>query len=134
LRNSLPDRTAAVVFDRHDLRKVHVSVAGDVYAVASSAVARRQEVQASVEVRSTEAKGDVGWIPVPESIVRLKAKAFATTIVWREELRLPKAPGLQPSRVVVREYKLMEADRGQGTQLVRRLVCADSVEVGGLRL
>jgi hypothetical protein len=129
-----PDRTAAVVFDRHDLRKVHVSVAGDVYAAAGAAVSRREEVEANVELQSAEAKGDVGWIPVPESTVKLKAKAFGNTIVWSEELRLPKAPGLQPFRVVVREYELMEADRGQGTQQVRRLVYADSVEVGGLRL
>jgi hypothetical protein len=84
----------------------------------------------SVETQISAAHDELGWSPLPNVTTKLKPKASGSSIVWSEEIRLPKPPGLQPYRVVIREYELFASDADERT---RRLVYADAVEIGGLR-
>lgn len=132
-----PDRSATVVYDPKNRKKLDVAITGLAYS-ASAAGKSSPVMEVTVEAKPVGADGDLGWVPVPEATVSFGAQPSGTATVWRGEIRLDryKVPKLQELRLVIREYEIFVAD-GPGTQQVtatfalpttesvRRLVYAD---------
>ena len=129
-----PDRTATVIYDPKNPKKVDVAIVGLSYAATAQGKGP-SVVEVGVETKPVGADGDLGWVPVPESTNTIRAQVNGNTTIWRAEIRLDryKVPKLQEVRLVVREYEVMLADATQPqlgiavvpTQATQRLVYAD---------
>ncbi|MCB0714115.1 MAG: hypothetical protein KDD67_17455 [Ignavibacteriae bacterium] len=144
-----PDRSATVTFDPSDAQKVRVTVTGLAYR-ANAAGQFPSEVEVTIET-ATGPEGDLEWIPADDSdtvgldrIGGLGKKLWDG--LWAGEVELPVARGSQPMRLVIREYEVLIGDGGlkakweegddkdsvmvgETTELRRRLVYADAIEI-----
>lgn len=136
-----PDRTATLVYDPKNPKRLDVAVAGLTYA-ASKAGKGPAEMEVTVEAKPVGADGDLGWVPVPEATISLGEQPGGTATIWRGQVRLDryKVPKLQELRLVIREYETYLADaRGpqpvamvamvSPVQPARRLVYADVLKL-----
>jgi len=136
-----PDRTATLVYDPKNPKRLDVAVAGLTYA-ASKAGKGPAEMEVTVEAKPVGADGDLGWVPVPEATISLGAQPGGTATIWRGQIRLDryKVPKLQELRLVIREYETFVADAHgpqpvgmvamvSPVQPVRRLVYADMLKL-----
>jgi len=136
-----PDRTATIVVDPKNPKKIDLAVVGTSYQ-ASKAAAGPSTMEVTVEAKPVGADGDLGWVPVPEATISLGAQTSPAATVWRGQIRLDryKVPKLQELRLVIREYETFLADATQPqmgiaamvspTQPARRLVYADVLKIG----
>jgi hypothetical protein len=143
-----PDRAAAVAFAGGDARTISVSLTGVVYS-GSGAGGGSSTVEVSVEKRRPGVEGDLGWIPVPGSVVPLDARRLNDTrVLWNGTLTLPGDRGSEPFRLIFKEYETFLADERVSTSTAatgptgrptasivgprrtqRRLVYADAMEI-----
>jgi hypothetical protein len=137
-----PDRTATVVYDPKNPKKLDVAIAGLTYA-ASAAGKGPSEMEVTVEAKPLGADGDLGWVPVPAATISFGSQPSGTATVWRGQVRLDryKVPKLQELRLVIREYEtFLAAAHGPqpvgiaavalpSTQPARRLVYAGVLKI-----
>jgi len=137
-----PDRTAAVVYDPRNPKRIDLAVAGLTYQ-ASKAASGPSIMEVTVEAKPVGADGDLGWVPVPEATISLGAQPGPTATLWRGQIRLDryKVPKLQELRLVIREYETFLADAYSPqpvgiatvalptTQPARRLVYTDVLSI-----
>jgi hypothetical protein len=136
-----PDRTATVIYDPRNPKKIDLAVTGLTYQ-SSQAAAGPSLMEVTVETKPLGADGDLGWVPVPEATIGLGAQPGSTPTIWRGQIRLDryKVPKLQELRLVIREYETFVADAHgpqvgvamvalPTTQPARRLVYADVLKL-----
>jgi hypothetical protein len=135
-----PDRSATVVYDPKNPKKLEVAIAGLSYA-ASAASKGPSVMEVTVEAKPLGADGDLGWVPVPEATITFGSQPNGTSTVWRGEVRLDryKVPKAQQLRLVIREYETFIADAttpqiasfavASPAQPVQRLVYADVLSI-----
>ncbi len=137
-----PDRTATVIYDPKNPKKIDLAVTGLTYQ-SSQAAAGPSLMEVTVETKPLGADGDLGWVPVPEATIGLGAQPGSTPTIWRGQIRLDryKVPKLQELRLVIREYETFLADAHgpqqvgvamvalPTTQPARRLVYADVLKL-----
>jgi hypothetical protein len=135
-----PDRTATVVYDPKNPKRIDVAVTGLTYE-SSRAGAGPSVMEVTVEAKPAGADDDLAWVPVPSATLDLQAEPGSTGALWRAQVRLDryKIPKLQELRLVIREYETFIAD-ATGPQLgiaavaspgqpARRLVYADVLKL-----
>jgi hypothetical protein len=127
-----PNRTASVVSDPNDSKRVTVSVTGPSYQdnLSLGNLARPvPRVVVSVQMDG----GDPGsplWIPAGETELTRNSSAGLANVVWSGPVELPFARGAKPMRLMIREYEQLPADSGDrsdinATAVTERLVYAD---------
>ncbi|SDP68653.1 hypothetical protein [Desulforhopalus singaporensis] len=92
-------------------------------------------VEVTLEMSTTDAGDAMGWVEVPNTMVKLKRDGRSNS--WTGEVRLLEEPKDQSYRLVIREYELFlgggsghEQERSlRGAQIERRLVYADVLEI-----
>jgi len=134
------DRTATIVYNPKNPKKIDLIVAGLSYS-ASSAGRGPSLVEATLETNPAGADAELGWMPVPNGTVVLEAKPFGLQSIWRYQLHLGKlkVPKLQALRLVIKEFEILQADYqpGQGKIMMatgrpitgRRLIYAEILKV-----
>ncbi len=131
-----PDRSATVVFDGSDARKLHVTVTGQSYrwhddTQAGGQIAGPARIVVSVETKIAGMDGDLAWQPakgVNEFTLRGVLLATGKPATWTGDVILPNARGSKPFRLVIREYEQYRTVAG-GAADAGRLVYADVLEV-----
>jgi hypothetical protein len=141
----VPGRSVTVVPDRVGAaaKSLTVTVSGVSYIQTSAGVAPA-DIEASLETRSPDVPGDLGWVAVAGSTVELKAQRVATLAPghfnWAGKVNLPAARGAKPYRLVIREFETFISDEVEKPakptltvaavpKKVRRLVFAEAVEL-----
>jgi len=106
-----PDRTAIMVYNPKNPKKIDLVVAGLSYS-ASSAGRGPSLVEATVETNPAGADNELGWVPVPNGTVVLQPKLIGLQTVWKYQLHLGKlkVPKLQALRLVIKEFEVLDAD------------------------
>ncbi len=127
-----PDRTVSVAFSLNPTQLI-VTLAKPGYE-RSAGIREGAVVEVTVEQRRTDVSGDLGWVPVPNGTFALEipTRRRGATQVWTGEVELPEPRGSRPFRLVIREYErhlFMETDNAPSSQVVRRLVYADVLEI-----
>jgi hypothetical protein len=132
-----PDRAATIAFDARDAKAVNVSLTGVAYR-ASGAGQGPSTAEVSVETRRPNVEGDLGWVPVPNSVVQLTPRPLSDTrVLWTGKAVLPEERGSKPFRLIFKEYETFVSDGPASTRATiaaargteRRLVYADAMEV-----
>jgi hypothetical protein len=107
-----PDRTAMMVYNPKNPKKIDLVVAGLSYS-ARSAGKGPSLVEATVETNPAGADNQLGWVPVPNGTVVLEPNLIGQQTVWKYQLHLGKlkVPKLQALRLVIKEFEVLDADR-----------------------
>jgi len=124
-----PNRTASVVSDPNDSKRLTVSVTGPSYQENLRLARPVPRVAVSVQMDG----GDPGsplWIPAGETELTWNSSAGLANVVWSGTVELPSARGAKPMRLMIREYEQLPADSGDrsdinATTVTERLVYAD---------
>jgi hypothetical protein len=105
-----PDRLATVIWDPDYPVTLAVTVCGPGYR-ASGLGQGSSYFEVSVETRSPDIEGDLGWVQVPNATFPLKlTDTKGASFTWSGGVTLPGPRGERPYRLVVKEYEGFRSD------------------------
>jgi hypothetical protein len=125
-----PDRSATITYDKHNPNKINITVSGLSYQKGAKTILGPSLMEASLEEKNPQLEGELSWIPVTNSTIRLsnpkhKRKGQNKTI-WTGSMTVPG--GNNKFRLVIKEYELYPTGISSAPTK-RRLVYADHIEL-----
>ena len=93
-----------------DPNSVQVAVGGTGYALSADGKALGQ-LEVTVEGRDPKIPGELGWAPALAPALLAAQRLSNGDMLWRGAITLPGPRGVQPLRLVLREYEVMPGGR-----------------------